>query len=263
VPDTSELPEDVATELTLSIDSELRGALSASSGRLGEVYRLYAAGVASPAEIAEQGAAANGGAASNLLVTIRAILFQEIPVSPTVARQAGGAISTLLKSRTLSTLTSIHLQNIREELQKVAGSAGAINEEVVEVTAAAEILDRALRNASGVYAYTLPHYLKYPWDESSGHTLLKVGSTTRGAWQRIVEQVRTTAIPEEPLLLRVYLTDTPEETERVFHRLLDAAGHERSGTKIAGIEWFSTTLVFLDEIAATLGLETLSADLGR
>lgn len=75
---------------------------------------------------------------------------------------------------------------------------------------------------------------------------------------RISEQARAAGVPEEPLILRVYRAPDNRdalELERTFHRLLDAAGHERSRTG-SGREWFATTVEFLDTVADVLGLLT-------
>ncbi len=73
---------------------------------------------------------------------------------------------------------------------------------------------------------------------------------------RFRSQTRTTALPEEPILLRIYRTsrDSAAPAEATFHRLLDAADHSRTIGKSAGREWFLTHTRFLDEIARTLGL---------
>jgi hypothetical protein len=108
-----------------------------------------------------------------------------------------------------------------------------------------------------VYVYSLPHYLRYPYDDESGRTLLKVGQANRSVIRRFREQTRTTALPEDPVLLRVYITSDSEAegVERRFHRLLEAADHDRSTARTGGTEWFLTSVRFLDEVASVLGLE--------
>ena len=85
---------------------------------------------------------------------------------------------------------------------------------------------------------------------------MKVGRSDRDIIQRFRSQTRTTALPEEPILLRIYRTDGAGAAlvETDFHRLLDAADHNRSVTKTAGREWFVTSTRFLDEIARVLKL---------
>ena len=241
-------------------DAELRRLLEDASGRLGEVYDQWAAGFTSPATIAERGAAANSGAAGNIVITIRAVLYGEIPTSPSRSLQSARSITTLLRDKDISDGTRNYLVKVKSQLMDVAGSAHAQAEEEASLEAGSAELETSIRNATGVYVYTFPNYFKHPWNDGSSRVLLKVGSTTRTAWQRIREQVRLTAMPEEPLLLRVYLTDKPEAVEKVFHRLLDAAEHERSGSRTAVNEWFATSLTYLDEVANALGLTIISAD---
>jgi len=84
-----------------------------------------------------------------------------------------------------------------------------------------------------------------------------VGRADRSVIRRFREQVRTTALPGDPVLLRVYRCDEDDSTrhERKFHSLLEAADHDRSKAGAGGTEWFLTSLKFLDEIATTLDLE--------
>jgi hypothetical protein len=170
------------------------------------------------------------------------------------------SISALVGNSDLSGEARDYLEDIVRSLRSRVGTSASRAEEVREISAAAEALEATLRSSSGVYVYTFPHYFKHPWREGSDHILLKVGATTKNAWQRVREQVRQTAAPEEPLLLRVYLTNTPIDDERKFHELLDGADHERSGIKVGGVEWFSTTLEFLDVIASVLSLQVVAAD---
>jgi hypothetical protein len=109
----------------------------------------------------------------------------------------------------------------------------------------------------GVYVYALPHYLRYPYDPESGRTLLKIGRSDRSVIRRFRDQTRTTALPEDPVLLRIYPTLDADAMarEQQFHRLLEAADHDRSRARTGGTEWFLTSLRFLDTVAETVGLE--------
>jgi T5orf172 domain len=109
----------------------------------------------------------------------------------------------------------------------------------------------------GIYVYALPHYLNFPVDPISGHTLMKVGRSDRDVIQRFRAQVRTTSLPEDPILLRIYVTEGEGSTqqEHQFHNLLEAADHSRSTARSGGTEWFMTSLRFLDTVAETIGLE--------
>ena len=115
---------------------------------------------------------------------------------------------------------------------------------------------------TGVYVYTLAHYLNHPVapaedDFSSDRTLLKVGMSSVDAHQRVRRQSNT-GLPEPPMLLRVYACgdDDAQEMERSFHRLLDAFGHGSRRQRGAGKEWFLTSLDALDELADVLCMDT-------
>ncbi len=138
--------------------------------------------------------------------------------------------------------------------QRAADTSNREQETEAALKAAATVEAEAV---TGVYVYALPHYLRYPYDPDSGRTLLKVGRSGRDVIERFRNQTRTTALPEEPLPLRVYPTLTSEkavEVERLYHRLLEAADHDRSRARTGGTEWFLTSVRFLDEIANVLGL---------
>lgn len=109
----------------------------------------------------------------------------------------------------------------------------------------------------GIYVYTLPHYRRHPYDPKSGRTLLKVGHSNRDVIRRFRQQIRTTALPEDPVLLRIYPTaeDASLGYESQFHDLLEAADHDRSEARTGGTEWFLTSLKFLDAIAEVFGLQ--------
>jgi hypothetical protein len=112
----------------------------------------------------------------------------------------------------------------------------------------------------GIYVYSFPQYLRHPAE--SGLVALKVGHSATDSIRRFRDQTRTTGMPEDPVLLRVYPTApaAAAETEKVFHALLTAARHGRKNGAMSGKEWFSTDLGFLDEIARTLKLEIISQE---
>jgi hypothetical protein len=132
------------------------------------------------------------------------------------------------------------------------------------VTKASTELEK--KSTPGVYVYSLMHYLTYPYDPDSGRTLMKVGMSDRDVIKRFRDQTRTTALPEEPVLLRIYESTTGGssllEAEKSFHNLLEAADHDRSSARTGGTEWFLTSLKFLDKIAETLNMKaTTNQDL--
>jgi hypothetical protein len=78
-----------------------------------------------------------------------------------------------------------------------------------------------------------------------------------------MDQLRSTAMPEDPIILRVYTENIilSEDSsvdygalEKKFHQLLVSAGHSKTTSRSGGSEWFATTVEFLDQIALTLGL---------
>jgi hypothetical protein len=112
----------------------------------------------------------------------------------------------------------------------------------------------------GIYVYSFPQYLRHP--SESGLVALKVGHSATDSIKRFHNQTRTTGMPEDPVLLRVYPTDpaAAAETEKEFHSLLKAAGHWRKVGAMSGREWFLTDLRFLDQIARTLKLEIINQE---
>jgi hypothetical protein len=134
-------------------------------------------------------------------------------------------------------------------LEERAANLVARAEEDQEAKEATEVAEAEA--VPGIYVYTLPHYWRYPYDEDSGRTLLKVGRSDRSVIQRFRDQTRTTALPEDPVLLRIYVTVGEEAVrwERQFHDLLTAADHDRSTARTGGTEWFLTSLKFLDALA--------------
>lgn len=113
--------------------------------------------------------------------------------------------------------------------------------------------DWGMQDRGTVYAYTYPHYLHHAYDEDTGRTLIKVGSTHRSAAGRVAEQTRMTPCPEPGILLRSWTTRRTASTERLLHALLEAGGDMRSQGH-PGSEWFLTRLDRLDHAAELLGL---------
>jgi T5orf172 domain len=237
------------------VRNELRALLATDESRLGEVYRRLEQGLDADA-IAEQLGVGTTGFVWNYRRTIRALLDNDLPTAPTVALAAARTFRSILRTASLSAETRAHLQSTLDELERRANDVEKREEEVQR---AQEQTQRAeARNEIGIYVYALPHYLRYPFDPDSGRTLLKVGRSDSDVIMRFRTQTRTTALPEEPILLRIYRTSgaATAPVENNFHRLLDAADHSRSVARSAGREWFLTSTRFLDEIARVLGLET-------
>jgi hypothetical protein len=234
------------------VKKELQAYLAADSSRVGEMYRLLEEGLAADA-IAER---LEGGAAGawQYRRMVRALLEGNLPTAPTVALAAARRYRTVLKAPALSAAARSYLQANLDELERRASDPAGLDEEVQR--AGEQTQQAEARNEIGVYVYALPHYIRYPYHQASGRTLLKVGRSDSDVIVRFRSQTRTTALPEEPILLRIYRTSgySAGPAEATFHRLLDAADHSRSIGKSAGREWFLTHTRFLDEIARTLGL---------
>jgi hypothetical protein len=104
--------------------------------------------------------------------------------------------------------------------------------------------------------YTPPHYRLLPYDPTTGRTILKVGHSSVDACYRATSQGRLTALPEDPILLRIYPRGgASAAAEREFHSWLRDADHAASRTQRGGSEWFVTSTKFLDRIARSMGLQ--------
>jgi hypothetical protein len=235
------------------VRNEIQEYLAADRSRVGEVYRLLDEGLAADM-IAER---LEGGAAGawQYRRMVRALLDGNLPTAPTVALAAARRYRTVLKNPALSAAARAYLQTNLDELERRAADPARLDEEGQR--ASKQTRQAEAREEAGVYVYALPHYIRHPYDQASGRTLLKVGHSQSDVIVRFRNQIRTTALPEEPILLRIYRTngDSAPRAEAAFHRLLDAADHSRTIGRSAGREWFLTHTRFLDEIAATLGLQ--------
>jgi T5orf172 domain len=212
--------------------------------------------------------------------SIRVLLDEPeaFPTSPSVAKGVLQSVRRIAKRNdqnfSPSTQDSVRSQIAR--LESVVADEKAVAEEVEEAldaTRKAEIAESqaqlSLPQTKGsIYVYSLPHYLRYRVHEDSGRTFLKVGRTKNDPSKRIDEQARQTGLPEDPVMLRTYRDLLPNrelpELEKLFHVLLDAADHERSKGKSAGLEWFVTSVKFTDAVAVAMGLEIqVISDLGN
>jgi hypothetical protein len=233
---------------------EIRAIFENEDSQLADIWRRTRGG-----ETADQIREAYGNALPNFIWnytrTARAILDGDLPTAPTVSLNAARTLRRILKQYEFTPSTKKVLDTRLAILESNAANPEAKNAEVV---GAQEATSKAEDNAiPGVYVYALPHYLRYPYDEESGRTLLKVGMANQSVIKRFRDQIRTTALPEDPVLLRVYpcVEESSKATEATFHRLLVAADHDRSKARTGGTEWFLSSTRFLDEVASTLGLE--------
>ena len=193
---------------------------------------------------------------------IKAIEDDTLPDAPTSARECESALRNFVKRHreSLSDATRLKLQERAERCDSSAANPAKREEEEQKPeyqTSAAE-----KEEIPGIYVYTLPHYHLHSVevsekDETDDRTYLKVGMSKRDAKKRVQDQV--TALPERPVLLRIYVGSNGmdiAEVEKKIHRHLNAADHVRNSERGAGQEWFLTHLKFLDSTAELLGLKT-------
>jgi hypothetical protein len=219
---------------------------------LGQVWRYDEEGL-SPQEMAEREGTSGPGFVSNYRSLIRALRDDDVPTSPTLSIQAARRVRSWLKKVDLSDELRTELVDLESRLMSRGEDRVAQLDEVdaaVEQTRAAESTAQP-----GIYVYTLPHYLRYPFDPDSGRTLLKVGHSTTDAHYRAGSQGRLTALPEDPILLRIYPVSESAEAEKDFHAWLRDADHAGNRTRRGGSEWFVTSTKFLDRVARSKGLE--------
>jgi hypothetical protein len=254
---SSETLETGPVQPNADIRAELVSLLEADESRLGEVYRGLQRGLDAAAIAEERGVESSNFVWSQDRI-VKALLDGNLPVAPTVALRTARKFRAILRTARLSSGARAYLETNLLELERRANDETA---RVVEVKHAQEQTQVAeARNETGIYVYALPHYLRYPFEPDSGRTLMKVGCSDSDIIRRFRRQTRTTALPEEPILLRIYRTDgepAAVHVESAFHRLLEAADHTRSVARAAGREWFLTTTRFLDEIAKVMKLSVV------
>lgn len=252
-------PGDLNTEVqprlpTDPVRAEVEAVLLSEEGGLGDVWRRTQAGE-SPDEIR----IARGAERPNFVWSYnriaKALLDGDLPTAPSVAVQSARTFRRILKENEFTPATRSVLEGRLATLELRASDPEA---KAIEDKLAKQATTNAEEHGvPGVYVYSLPHYIRHPYDDESGRTLMKVGRADRSVIKRFRDQTRTTALPEDPVLLRIYPceVDASAELERTFHRLLEAADHDRSKARTGGTEWFLTSLRFLDEIALVLHLD--------
>lgn len=248
------MTEPIEHEPTLSYDrrSEVRSILSADDTLLGRVYRYDLEGL-TPTEMAAQEGNENVGFAYNYRTQLKALLDEEIPNSSSIALQTSRRVRKWLRTKPLSPDLKAGLETLEGQLSLKADDVVA---QFQEAETAAKVSEAAeAKGTPGVYVYTLPHYRRYPVDPDTGKTLLKVGHSSTDAYNRAGSAGRLTALPEDPILLRIYPVSDSAAKEKEFHDWLRDADHVGTRTRRAGSEWFLTSPKFLDRIAKSLGLE--------
>ena len=187
---------------------------------------------------------------------IKALLEGDIPKSITMMNEVGVLFRRLSKMTDLSEEAHTYLKQGLIEIETRKSDPELRDKSEKELLKSSKALEK--KSTPGIYVYTLMHYMNYKYDPDTDRTLMKVGKSDRDVIQRFREQTRTTALPEEPVLLRIYAgkneSSVLAEIEKTFHELLEAADHDRSTARTGGTEWFLTSLKFLDKVAFVLGL---------
>lgn len=244
------------------VAAEVRAALMEDQTRMGDVWRGLRDGK-SPAEIAAELGTQTSNFVNKYARFARAIETGDLPSAPTMIRECGTAAAGFLSrhrhrlsEQAIQVLQS-RVDALREALTRVVDLGGEELEDA-EVQEKVREIERA--GIAGIYVYTLPHYyrnpvLPSPEDSLADRTLMKVGKSDSDVIQRFNTQRRTTALPEDPWLLRIYSGEGDMfRTEQAIFKLLKAADHRPSVGRASGTEWFLTSLKFLDAIAEAFGL---------
>lgn len=222
---------------------------------LGEVFRKKRDNVSND-EIQKAQGAAYPNFIYNYQRHIRSLLEGDIAKKISILNETAIHFRRALKFEGISNETRDYLNRGLQEIEERKSDSSLVAKTAKEALKSSEALEKTY--TPGIYVYTLMHYKNHPYDPVTGRTLYKVGKSDRDVITRFREQIRTTALPEEPVLFRIYeATNGQTELgaiEKSFHALLEAADHDRSTARTGGTEWFLTSLKFLDKIGETLNL---------
>lgn len=228
--------------------AEVEALLEVDDTRVGETFRWAREGLT----IQQQSERAGVSGKYNYATIIKSLTDGFVPEGPTLALASARKLRAWLKDKDLSTDLRRDLELTESQLMLKAES---IDAQGAEEKRASDITKKVVaKQVPGIYVYTLPHYWRYKVDPERDMTYLKVGRSEADVFLRVGHQT-TTAVPEDPWLLRVYPTTDSAEMERKFHTMLAAADHSRSASKRGGREWFLTSLRILDWYAADQGLD--------
>jgi hypothetical protein len=187
---------------------------------------------------------------------LKALLEGDIPTSISQMNEVSVLFRRVSKMTDLSDAALNYLASGLAEIENRKNDPEVKTKSEKQILKSSKALEKI--SIPGIYVYTLMHYMNFKYDPETDRTLMKVGKSDRDVIQRFREQTRTTALPEEPVLLRIYESKNNEKTlteiEKVFHELLGAADHDRSTARTGGTEWFLTSLKFLDKIAFFLDM---------
>lgn len=236
------------------VRAELVAALLEDESRLGDVYRMLEEGL-SAEEMADRMEIPTPGMADTYRQQVDAILDGRMPANSHLASQTAGRVRRWQRQKAWTPVARDHLESLLVGLENIATDVNLVERERHE--AARKTQEAQTLGLTGIYVYTLPHYLRFPYDPDSGRTLFKVGHSTMDVYSGLAGEARTMVLPEDPVLLRVYVTgDNPSAVEeRNFHEWLEAADHGRSRSAKGNREWYLTTTKFLDRVARQRGLE--------
>jgi hypothetical protein len=243
------------------IQLEIRVLLNSDEKQVGQTYRLIETGVTLTKDLVAAGVGANPGVVNSNKQIIKSILDGIVPKSAIMATYTYRVINRLRSQGIqISKSTEDYLDGLYAALKLHAGTREALVHDTETLVAGSEELaKRASTLENAVYVYSFPTYLHFGTIEDPEVKWLKIGSTRKAVWQRIVEQNRQTSMPEDPVLIRIYHAEKMNvaEVESKFHKTLEKVGHERStATKTkAGKEWFATTEDALDALAELMNLE--------
>ena len=242
---------------------EIENALMGDALRLGDVFRARDTdGNYDVHRIADDlGLGTAGPVYSNMGMIQTLLECRRLTDGPIRARRRARMLRSFAKrhANALSLDTRQRLDELATEHDRIAVDEEAIvrENEGLEQRSGSE----APSGLAGIYVYTFPHYIKYPVvptdeDDTNPRTYLKVGSSGTDMVARVKQQ-KTTAIPEPPVILRMYTCPDGEieKTERKIHNHLAAADHNPNRSTGAGKEWFLTHLRFVDSTAELLGLK--------
>lgn len=244
--------DDASSDVSYDRAAEVRKILQDDDTLLGRVFRHDQAGL-TPTQMAQAEGNEGVGFVYTYRAQIRALVDGDIPTSPTIARQAARRVRKWLKTLDLSSGLKADLEDLESKLTSRAEDVAAQSKELGSAVTATE--KAVATGTPGIYVYTLPHYLRHPIDSDTGKTLLKVGHSARDAHYRAGSAGRLTALPEDPILLRMYPVEESAAREKEFHAWLRDADHHAGRTRRGGSEWFVTSTKFLDRVAKALGLD--------
>lgn len=250
---------DTTNDRTVSIHEALCNALREGHGREGRTWRFLQRlpDATTPQVMEELGMGKNS--ARYAMLAVEALKTGKVPLKDYYAAEG--------VAKRLEEFARRHADRLSPDATRYVLDLKAKSKEAADHRRSAEI-ERASdttpsmerKRVAGIYVYTLPHYLRYPVQpsddpDSSDKTLLKIGMSDVDARGRVQQQA-VTALPEPPVLLRVFTCgDRPlAEVESTMHRLLGAFDHNPNRQRGAGKEWFLTSLPALDELASVLEL---------